>query len=114
MLYANYGRLQAGKDADFLLISLIVVIIGGMGSRSAAPRSARLLFGLVDTFSDIYLPQRVHELRRAADLRAARRGARGAAARALRTAGMTLDTHQDLEIPSARRASPSTGSWAPS
>jgi branched-chain amino acid transport system permease protein len=56
VLYANYGGIQAGKDADFLLISLIVVIIGGMGSLGGAAIGA-VLFGLVDTFSDIYLPQ---------------------------------------------------------
>jgi branched-chain amino acid transport system permease protein len=55
VLYANYGGLAPGKDSDFLLFSLIVVIIGGMGSLGGAAIGA-LLFGLVDTLSDIYLP----------------------------------------------------------
>jgi branched-chain amino acid transport system permease protein len=56
VLYANYGGLTPGKDNDFLLFSLIVVIIGGMGSLGGAAIGA-LLFGLVDILSDIYLPQ---------------------------------------------------------
>jgi branched-chain amino acid transport system permease protein len=48
--------LAPGVDASFLLNSLIVVIIGGMGSLGGAAIGA-LLFGLVDVLSDIYLPQ---------------------------------------------------------
>jgi branched-chain amino acid transport system permease protein len=44
-----------GADADFLLNSLVVVIIGGMGSLGGAAVGA-LLFGVVDIFADIYLP----------------------------------------------------------
>jgi branched-chain amino acid transport system permease protein len=55
VLYANYGGLQPGVDSSFLLYSLIVVIIGGMGSLGGAAIGA-LLFGLVDILPDIYLP----------------------------------------------------------
>lgn len=48
--------LAPGVDAQFLLNSLIVVIIGGMGSLGGAAIGA-VLFGLVDVLSDIYLPQ---------------------------------------------------------
>ena len=47
--------LDKGNDTAFLLNSLIVVIIGGMGSLGGAAIGA-LALGLVDAFSDIYLP----------------------------------------------------------
>ena len=46
--------LQPGEDASFLLNSLIVVIIGGMGSLGGAAIGA-LLLGLVDAYADVYL-----------------------------------------------------------
>jgi branched-chain amino acid transport system permease protein len=55
VLYANYGGLQPGVDSSFLLFSLIVVIIGGMGSLGGAAIGA-LLFAMVDVLSDIYMP----------------------------------------------------------
>ena len=44
----------AGQDASFLLNSLIVVIIGGMGSLGGAAVGA-LALGLVDSYADVYL-----------------------------------------------------------
>ena len=44
-----------GNDTTYLLISLIVVIIGGMGSLAGAAVGA-LALGLVDAFGDVYLP----------------------------------------------------------
>ena len=44
-----------GNDTTYLLFSLIVVIIGGMGSLAGATVGA-LLLGLVDSFGDVYLP----------------------------------------------------------
>jgi branched-chain amino acid transport system permease protein len=44
-----------GNDTQYLLISLIVVIIGGMGSLGGAALGA-LALGLVDSFGDVYLP----------------------------------------------------------
>jgi branched-chain amino acid transport system permease protein len=44
-----------GNDTQYLLISLIVVIIGGMGSLGGAAIGAVAL-GLVDSFGDVYLP----------------------------------------------------------
>jgi branched-chain amino acid transport system permease protein len=44
-----------GNDTQYLLISLIVVIIGGMGSLGGAAIGA-LALGLVDSFGDVYLP----------------------------------------------------------
>jgi branched-chain amino acid transport system permease protein len=45
-----------GNDTQYLLISLIVVIIGGMGSLGGAAVGAVAL-GLVDAFGDVYLPE---------------------------------------------------------
>jgi branched-chain amino acid transport system permease protein len=46
--------LQPGQDTQFLLNSLIVVIIGGMGSLGGAAIGAVAL-GLVDSYADVYL-----------------------------------------------------------
>jgi branched-chain amino acid transport system permease protein len=46
--------LQPGQDTAFLLNSLIVVIIGGMGSLGGAAIGA-LALGLVSAYSDVYL-----------------------------------------------------------
>jgi branched-chain amino acid transport system permease protein len=46
--------LAPGEDASFLLNSLIVVIIGGMGSLAGAAIGA-LALGLVDAYADVYL-----------------------------------------------------------
>jgi branched-chain amino acid transport system permease protein len=61
-MLAGYGgvlggtmlSLQPGEDAAFLLNSLIVVIIGGMGSLGGAAIGAVAL-GLVDAYADVYL-----------------------------------------------------------
>jgi branched-chain amino acid transport system permease protein len=45
-----------GNDSQYLLIALIVVIIGGMGSLGGAAVGA-LALGLVDAFGDVYLPE---------------------------------------------------------
>jgi branched-chain amino acid transport system permease protein len=45
---------QPGKDAAFLLYSLIVVIIGGMGSLGGAAIGS-LALGLVSAYADVYL-----------------------------------------------------------
>lgn len=47
--------LAPGQDAAFLLSSLVVVIIGGLGSLGGAVVGA-LALGLVDQLSDVYLP----------------------------------------------------------
>lgn len=44
------------NDTTYLLFSLIVVIIGGMGSLGGAAIGA-LLLGLVDSYGDVYLPE---------------------------------------------------------
>ena len=46
--------LAPGQDTSFLLNSLIVVIIGGMGSLGGAAIGA-LALGLVDSYADVYL-----------------------------------------------------------
>jgi branched-chain amino acid transport system permease protein len=43
------------NDVEYLLAALIVVIIGGMGSLGGAAVGA-LLYGLVDSYGDVYLP----------------------------------------------------------
>jgi branched-chain amino acid transport system permease protein len=47
--------LAPGQDASFLLSSLVVVIVGGMGSLAGALVGA-LALGLVDQLSGVYLP----------------------------------------------------------
>ena len=100
-MLAGYGgvlggtmiSLQPGEDTAFLLNSLIVVIIGGMGSLGGAAIGA-LALGLVDAYADVYLDlrrPRPHQLLDPAHVRAAGRGARGPPARPVREAGMSLD-----------------------
>jgi branched-chain amino acid transport system permease protein len=52
---AAYSGVAPGEDAKFLLNSLVVVIVGGMGSLGGAAAGA-LLLGLVTSYSQIYLP----------------------------------------------------------
>ena len=47
--------LAPGSDSDFLISSLVVVIIGGLGSLVGAALGA-LLLGLVNQLSSVYLP----------------------------------------------------------
>src|SRR3954449_638574 len=51
----SFASLAPGVDANWLLNSLVVVIIGGMGSLGGAAVGA-LLLGLVTNFSAAYLP----------------------------------------------------------
>jgi branched-chain amino acid transport system permease protein len=53
--------LQPGEDTSFLLNSLIVVIIGGMGSLGGAAIGA-LALGMVDAYADVYLQFGSHDL----------------------------------------------------
>lgn len=53
-LYGFSGSFLPGVDTQFLLNSLIVVIIGGMGSLGGAAIGA-LLLAIVDSYSDVYL-----------------------------------------------------------
>ena len=48
--------LAPGQDASFLLSSLVVVIVGGLGSLGGAVVGA-IALGLVDQLSSVYLPQ---------------------------------------------------------
>jgi branched-chain amino acid transport system permease protein len=47
--------LEPGRDSGFLLSSLVVVIVGGLGSLGGAALGA-LLLGLVEQLSAVYLP----------------------------------------------------------
>jgi branched-chain amino acid transport system permease protein len=51
----SFASLAPGVDANWLLYSLVVVIIGGMGSLGGAAIGA-LLLGLTTNFSAAYLP----------------------------------------------------------
>jgi branched-chain amino acid transport system permease protein len=51
----SFASLAPGVDANWLLNSLVVVIIGGMGSLGGAAIGA-LLLGLVTNFASAYLP----------------------------------------------------------
>lgn len=52
---ASQGSVAPGQDGSWLLNSLVVVIIGGMGSLLGAVAGS-LLYGLVFSFSAVYLP----------------------------------------------------------
>jgi branched-chain amino acid transport system permease protein len=52
---ASQGGVGPGQDGQWLLNSLVVVIIGGMGSLVGAVAGS-LLYGLVFSFSAVYLP----------------------------------------------------------
>ncbi len=52
---ASFGSLAPGLDGQWLLNSLVVVIIGGMGSLGGAAIGA-LLYGIVGAYSATYLP----------------------------------------------------------
>jgi branched-chain amino acid transport system permease protein len=52
----SFGGLAPGVDGQWLLNSLVVVIIGGMGSLGGAAVGS-LLYGLVTSFSAAYLPE---------------------------------------------------------
>jgi branched-chain amino acid transport system permease protein len=52
---ASYLSISPGEDGRYLLFSLIVVIVGGMGSVPGAALGA-VLVGLVDQFAAVYVP----------------------------------------------------------
>ena len=52
---ASQGAVAPGQDGQWLLNSLVVVIIGGLGSLMGAAAGS-LLYGLVFSFSAVYLP----------------------------------------------------------
>ncbi len=51
----SFASLAPGVDANWLLYSLVVVIIGGMGSLGGAAIGA-LLLGITTNFASAYLP----------------------------------------------------------
>jgi branched-chain amino acid transport system permease protein len=51
----SQGSISVGQDGQWLLNSLVVVIIGGLGSLLGAAVGS-LLYGLVFSFSSVYLP----------------------------------------------------------
>jgi branched-chain amino acid transport system permease protein len=51
----SYLSLAPGEDGRYLLFSLIVVIVGGMGSIAGAALGAALV-GVVDQFAAVYVP----------------------------------------------------------
>lgn len=55
VVQSSQGNISQGQDGIWLLNSLVVVIIGGMGSLLGAVAGS-LLFGLVTAFSITYLP----------------------------------------------------------
>ncbi|HKY26014.1 MAG TPA: branched-chain amino acid ABC transporter permease [Gaiella sp.] len=55
VVQSSQGNIAQGQDGVWLLNSLVVVIIGGMGSLLGAVAGS-LLFGLVSAFSVTYLP----------------------------------------------------------
>jgi branched-chain amino acid transport system permease protein len=55
MVWASQSNISSGQDGQWLLNSLVVVIVGGMGSIFGAAAGA-ILFALVSDFSASYLP----------------------------------------------------------
>lgn len=55
VLGGSLNTVNKADDSKFLLISLVVVIVGGMGSLTGAAVGA-LLVGLLDSYGDVYLP----------------------------------------------------------
>jgi branched-chain amino acid transport system permease protein len=51
----SQGSIAQGRDGEWLLFSLVVVIIGGMGSLAGAAVGS-VLYGLVFAFAVSYLP----------------------------------------------------------
>ena len=51
----TFQSLAPGEDIRFLLASLVVVIVGGMGSITGAALGA-LLIGLAEQFGSVYMP----------------------------------------------------------
>jgi len=56
VVWASQGNIATGQDAQWLLNSLVVVIVGGMGSIFGAAAGA-ILYAFVLDFSGSYLPQ---------------------------------------------------------
>ena len=54
-LGGTINSVNKADDSKFLLISLVIVIIGGMGSLTGAAVGA-LLLGLLDAYTSVYLP----------------------------------------------------------
>ena len=55
VVWASQANISSGQDGQWLLNSLVVVIVGGMGSIFGAAAGA-LLFAFVAAFSATYLP----------------------------------------------------------
>jgi branched-chain amino acid transport system permease protein len=55
VVWASQSNISSGQDGVWLLNSLVVVIVGGMGSIFGAAAGA-ILFGFVQNFSGSYLP----------------------------------------------------------
>jgi branched-chain amino acid transport system permease protein len=51
----SYLSIAPGEDGRYLLFSLIVVIVGGMGSITGAAIGAAVV-GIVDQFAAVYVP----------------------------------------------------------
>ena len=51
----TFQSLQPGEDIKILLASLVVVIVGGMGSITGAALGA-VLIGLAEQFGSVYMP----------------------------------------------------------
>ena len=85
---ASFAGAATGSDGAWLLNSLVVVIIGGLGSIKGAVAGS-VLYGMVRRAVTGVPARRVHVLLRHLHLRAAGRGAGGAPLRPVRAAGMS-------------------------
>ena len=55
VMVASFAGVATGQDGEWLLHSLVVVIIGGLGSIKGAVAGS-LLYGMVNAFAPVYLP----------------------------------------------------------
>ena len=85
---ASFAGVAPGADGQWLLNSLVVVIVGGLGSLKGAVAGS-LLFGLVVSFSPCLPARGVHLLQHHLDLRAAGSGPRSPAIRSVRETGVS-------------------------
>ena len=104
VVWASQSNISSGQDGQWLLNSLVVVIVGGMGSIFGAAAGA-LLFAFVANFAASYLPttgsRLLHAVLDDRHLRADRARALVPAARALREGRVNPS---DLDAPAEDRA----------
>ena len=91
VMVASFAGVATGADGQWLLHSLVVVIIGGLGSIRGAVAGA-LLYGMVSAFAPVYLPSGTPTTRSSSRSRAAGDRAGDATVRPVRAARVSTPT----------------------